>query len=160
IFQFITESFALTAVAAVVSLVLYEILRPLFDRLLEWQLDPIWQFGWTDVSLFVLLVLAVGFIAGIYPAFVLSSSKIVHSVKGQLETALGGLNLRKALLVVQFTLAIVVFICALTVAKQVDYAFHKDLGFNRDHLLVITPFPKQWDSAGVARIERVKENLK
>ncbi|HEY4150936.1 MAG TPA: ABC transporter permease [Chitinophagaceae bacterium] len=157
--QFLLESFMLTLLAGLISLWLYELLRPAFDSILQTQLDHVWQFGWSNILLFVLLILVVGIISGIYPAFMLSSPKISIAVKGKLDAAKGGLLLRKTLLVVQFTMAIVVFIGALTVFRQVSYVFAKDLGYNRDRLMVITPFPKEWDPAGVAKIESIRQGL-
>src|SRR5688572_12266333 len=75
-------------------------------------------------------------------------------------TAVGsGSLLRKSLLIVQFSLTIVVFIGALNVSRQVSYIFNKDLGYNKEQLLVVTAFPKQWDSAGVLRMESAKQQL-
>lgn len=159
ILQHITESFVLTLTATCISLIFYELLQPVFNQLLNTKLEHVWQFNLSKISFLVLLVLAVGFVAGIYPAFVLSSSKVISSVKGKIDSAKGGLILRKSLLLVQFTLAIVVFISALNVSKQVSYLFNKDLGYNKEQLLVITAFPKQWDSAGVLKMESIRNQL-
>jgi len=105
------------------------------------------------------LVFATGFIAGVYPAFVLSSSRVINAVKGKIDTARGGLVLRKTMLTFQFTLAIIVFICALTVSRQVSYVFSKDIGYDKEQVLVITAFPKQWDSAGINRMIGIKDAL-
>jgi len=97
--------------------------------------------------------------AGIYPAFILSASNLVNAVKGKLDGEKGGLALKRALLVVQFSLAIIVFICTLNVSRQISYLFKKDLGYNKEQLLVISAFPKQWDSAGIARMDNIKKEL-
>jgi ABC-type lipoprotein release transport system permease subunit len=107
----------------------------------------------------LLLIFVVGFVSGIYPAFVLSSSNIIHSVKGKIDSAKGSLTLRKTLLVVQFSLAIIIFISALNISKQVSYFFNKDIGYSKDQLLVLTAFPKQWDSAGVLRMDATRKEL-
>ena len=107
-----------------------------------------------------MLVVLIGFISGIYPAFILSSANLINSVKGKIATVTGGLFLRKGLLVVQFSLAIFVFIGALNVSRQVSYFFKKDLGYNKEQLLVVTAFPKQWDSAGVQKMQAIKNGLK
>src|SRR4029078_733572 len=84
---------------------------------------------------------------------------VAISVKGKMATAGSSSLLRKSLLVVQFSLTIIVFIGALTVSRQVSYIFNKDLGYNKEQLLVVTAFPKQWDSAGVLRMENIKQQL-
>jgi ABC-type antimicrobial peptide transport system permease subunit len=159
IIQFITEALLLTFFSAIISFVLYELLRPAFGGLLNTTFPAFWEFGIDKFLLVALLVFLVGFFSGIYPAFILSASNVLHAVKGKIDSAKGGLVLRKVLLVVQFTLAIIVFISALNVSKQVSYVFNKDLGYNKDQLMVISAFPKQWDSAGVKKLENIKAGL-
>ncbi|MGN6400272.1 MAG: ABC transporter permease [Flavisolibacter sp.] len=157
--QFITEALLLTFISAIVSIALYELLRPTFENILNSTFVHFWEFTFYQFLLLTLLVLMVGLISGIYPAFVLSASNVLHAVKGKMDSAKNGLMLRKILLVVQFTIAIVVFISALNVSKQVSYVFNKDLGYNKDQLMVINALPKQWDSAGVKRMENIKSAL-
>jgi putative ABC transport system permease protein len=157
--QYITESLLLTLIAAGLSLLFYELLRPVFNDVLQTDLTPAWQFGSSIILFLVVLVLSVGLIAGIYPAFVLSSFNVIHAVKGKMKTAKGGLVLRKSLLVIQFAISIVVFICAMNVSRQVNYVFHKDIGYDKDQVMVITAFPKQWDSVGVLKMEAIRNEL-
>lgn len=157
--QYLVESLLLTFVAALISLGLYELARPLFDLLLSAHLDPVWQFAKVNTGWLLLSVGGLGLLSGLYPAFVLSSSNVIHSVKGQINTGRGGLVLRKTLLIVQFTLAIFIFICGLNVSKQVSYIFNKDLGYDKEQLMVVTAFPKQWDSAGVLKMETIRDGL-
>ncbi|MGN6341556.1 MAG: ABC transporter permease [Ginsengibacter sp.] len=157
--QFITEALLLTFISAIVSIALYELLRPTFENILNSTFVHFWEFTFYQFLLLTLLVLMVGLVSGIYPAFVLSASNVLHAVKGKMDSAKNGLMLRKILLVVQFTIAIVVFISALNVSKQVSYVFNKDLGYNKDQLMVINALPKQWDSAGVKRMENIKSAL-
>lgn len=159
VFQYLAESLVLVFLAAVLSLGFYELARPIFSEILNTTLDPIWRFGFMKVGLLTLLAFAVGITAGIYPAFILSSSNIIHSIKGKIDTGRGGMMLRKALLVVQFTLASFIFIAALNVSRQVSYFFNKELGYDKERLLVITAFPKQWDSLGVQRMETIRNGL-
>lgn len=160
IFQHLIESLVITFFATILSLGFYEMARPVFDQLLATHLDRFWQFDRFKILSLASLVIIIGFISGIYPAFVLSSSGIVHSVKGKIGTATHGIFFRKALLIVQFSLAIFIFIGALNVSRQVSYFFHKDLGYDKEQLLVITAFPKQWDSTGVQKMETIKDGLK
>lgn len=159
IFQFMTEALLLTGIAALLSTVFYGVLRPLFEQVLNTGLASFFHFKAATFAYLLGVVLATGFIAGIYPAFVLSSSRVINAVKGKLDATGGGLGLRKSMLVVQFTLAIVVFIAALTVSRQVTYIFSKDIGYHKEGVLVLTAFPKQWDTAGVARMMDIKGAL-
>lgn len=157
--QFIAEALLLTFVSGILSIAFYELLRPTFENILDTTFLPFWNFTVYQFLLLSLLVIVVGFISGIYPAFILSASNVLHAVKGKMDSAKGGLLLRKILLVVQFTIAIVVFISALNVSKQISYVFNKDLGYNKEQLMIINALPKQWDSAGVKRMENMKSAL-
>jgi putative ABC transport system permease protein len=158
--QYLVESVVLTCVSAILSLILYAILSPLFDQMLNTRLTPLWRFDLPEVLFLLVLVFGVGIIAGIYPAFVLSASNTVNAVKGKINSAREGLALRKVLLVVQFSIAVIIFVCALNVSKQVEHVFDKDLGYSKDQVMVLTAFPKQWDSIGTARMERIRDGLK
>ncbi len=159
IIQFMTESWVLSLIATIISIALYQLLLPIFNQLLNSSLEPFWEFDFIKILLLFLLVLIVGFISGIYPAFVLSSSEIINSVKGKINSAKGGLLLRKMLIVVQFTLAIIVFICSLNVSKQVAFFFNKDLGYSKEQVMIISSLPRNWDSPGVIKMENLKTQL-
>jgi len=159
IIQFLGEALFLTALAALLSFPLYQLLRPVFNTILNTQLDSVLHFGWTVYAGMALLVLVTGLLAGIYPAFRLSSSPVTKAVKGRLDTAVGNFTLRKTMLTVQFTLGIALFIGTLIVSRQVNYIFSKDIGYRKDQVMVITAFPKQWDAAGVKQMMGVKQAL-
>ncbi|MCW5911670.1 MAG: ABC transporter permease [Cyclobacteriaceae bacterium] len=67
--------------------------------------------------------------------------------------------MRRVLLVTQFSLAIITFICALTISRQVSYFFSKDLGYDKDQVMIVSSLPRQWDSTGVMRMENMKAEL-
>ena len=160
IVQHLTEALVITFFAALLSLFFYEMVRPIFDQVLNIRLDRFWEFDMIKIGLLLFLVIAIGIISGIYPAFILSSSSLIRSVKGKVGASTGGVFLRKGLLVIQFSLAIFIFIVAVNVSRQVSYFFQKDLGYNKEQLLVLTAFPKQWDSTGVQKMEMIKNGLK
>ncbi len=159
IIQYLVESVVLTIIAALIAFMVHELTRPLFSQILGTTLQPIWQLGLAYSAYIAGSILLLGLIAGFYPAFILASSAITKAVKGTMNTARGGLILRKSLLAVQFTLAIFIFISALNVARQVEYFFNKNVGYDREQLLVITAFPKQWDSSGVLKMESIRDHL-
>lgn len=158
--QFITEAWLLSCVSAIISIGLYELLRPLFNGILNTTLEPFWQFNAAKIIFIAGLTVVAGFLAGIYPAFVLSSTTLTRSIKGKTDSPNGGAALRKTLLIIQFTLAITVFICSLNVTRQISYIFNKDLGYNKEQLLVIDAYPKQWDSVGVRKMQDISSEIR
>ncbi len=159
VLQYMAEAMVLTFTAGIISLGLYEALRPAFNQLLQTQLAHFWQFSINKTAFLFLLVTGIGLLSGIYPAFVLSSTNTINAIKGKMSAAKGGLLLRKTLLVIQFSLAIIMFISALNVSKQVAYFFDKDTGYNKDQVMIISSIPRQWDSAGVLKMEGIKNRL-
>jgi len=157
--QFIMETLLLTFLATIISALFYELLRPLFNDLLNTSLTSFLHFNFSQFLFLFVLTLLVGVIAGIYPAFVLSSTAIANSAKGKWDEVKGGLMVRRTLLIIQFTLGIFVFISALNVGRQISYVFHKDLGYSKDQVMIISSLPRQWDSLGVIRMESRKSEL-
>ncbi len=156
---FLIEAWMLTAISGFIALIFYQIAGPWFSQILGMDLLLLKAFDGKIVVSFVLLVIVVGLLAGIYPALLLSRSHIVTSVKGITDTVERGRLLRRVVLVIQFSIAILVFIGAVIVAKQVHFIFERDAGYNKDQLLVVTAFPKRWDETGVQHMEHIKQEL-
>jgi putative ABC transport system permease protein len=157
--QHLVESLVITFIGGLLSIAFYEMIRPYFNQTLNTSLEPVFRMGYVNWLFLVLLLIVVGSVSGAYPAFILSASNIIHAVKGKIDASKGGLTLRKTLLVVQFSLAIIVFISALNISRQVAYFFNKDIGYNKEQLLVLTAFPKQWDSTGVLKMETIRNGM-
>ncbi len=157
--QHFVEAFLMTCLGLTLSFVMYELLSPFFGQLLGIRMDPVWLFAFNNWVVILILVLTVSVLSGAYPAFALSALNVVQSAKGKTSTIGGGSNLRRVLLVTQFSLASVTFICALTVWQQVTYFFNKDLGYSKDQVLIVSSLPRQWDSTGVVKMEGIKTEL-
>jgi putative ABC transport system permease protein len=159
VYQYLVESVILTIFAGLLSVIFYGIFRPAFNEILNTSLKSINGFQVRELATLAVIILISGLLAGIYPAIILSGSEMVNSVKGKLGSVEKGVWLKKSLLVLQFTIAIVVFIFSMTISKQVKYFFNKDLGYDKEQLMVVTAFPKQWDSAGVEKIESIRKSM-
>lgn len=154
--QFLAESFVLTFIAGLLSLIGYELLRQLASQVLGTPLAPLT----IRLGLFLLLIAAgVGLIAGLYPAFILTAASLLKTLKGKLSVARGELLFRKVSLVIQFSLAVLVFICTVYISRQVNYFLKKDPGYNKDQVLILSSLPRQWDTAGVQKTEMVRREL-
>lgn len=135
--QFLTESVLSTVIAFLFAIGLVEAMLPYFNSLAGANLS-LNIAGNTTVFLGLLvLVLLVGLIAGSYPAFYLSRLEPAAVLKGELKAGAHRSRLRQGLVVVQFALSILMIVATLVVFQQLDYARHKQLGFNREQLVVI-----------------------
>ena len=157
--QYLSEAVSMAFFSGLVALCLYLALRPRFNQIWDTQLPSIGQFSPAQFLVLLGFLLLTGLLAGAYPALKLSAMSTVNSVKGKFAEGEKSNWLARSLLVLQFTLTAGVFIFSVTLSKQVKYFFEKDQGYNRDQLLVVTAFPKRWDSVGVSHMENVRSSL-
>jgi putative ABC transport system permease protein len=135
--QFLTESILVSCLAFVVAFGLTLIMVPLFNMLAQKQISGLALFSpLMLVSVFLLMVIT-GLLAGSYPAFFLSSFQPVEVLKGRLSRGFKGSMLRNALVVFQFAISVVLIVGTVVIYNQLTYIRHKDLGFTKDHILVI-----------------------
>ncbi|MBO9727086.1 MAG: ABC transporter permease [Chitinophaga sp.] len=159
VFQFITESVLVVTFSFIVSILLFVLLRPLFGQVIGKDIPGLLSFpGWFAI-LPVLIILFTGALAGIYPAFVLSAQPSVTALKGKLKNVQEKLLFRRGLITVQFVTAIVVFIAAIVIDKQVAFFFHSNLGYDKERVIT-TPVPRDWTNAGVQHMERMRDEFR
>ncbi len=139
VFSFFGESLLLAFVALFISIgiVAFILYATSFNSLIEKELtlnfadNPVLLFGTLGITLLI------GLLSGLYPAFYLPSIGVVQSLKGAFKSGASGLMLRKSLVVFQFAISIAVVICTLLMKDQIDYVRTKELGFNKNHLLLV-----------------------
>jgi putative ABC transport system permease protein len=133
-------------ISLILAVVLVQALLPYFSRISGIPLTfSIWQEPWFWIALGILLGAGVVF-SGAYPVAALSAFKPVSVLRGELGGAPRGINLRKALVVFQFVIALVLLTGALAVFQQIGFVKDQDLGFDMQQMLVVsTPRVKQED---------------
>lgn len=156
--QFLAESFILVGIAAVLALGAYPVLAPLFAEIVGKEVPPIESFPFYYLGIPLLLILVLGFLAGFYPAFVLSSINTIHSLKGRLHTVKENVLMRKVLVGFQFATALVVLIAATIVTQQVSMFFGKHIGYEKD-FVVSSQVPRDWSAEGVSKMLTVRNEF-
>jgi putative ABC transport system permease protein len=135
--QFLSESILVTVAAAVVAVLAAWALLPLFNQVSGKELSITAQtILWLFPSLLVIIVV-VGILAGSYPAFYLSAFQPISVLKGKISTGFKGGNFRNFLVVFQFSISIFLIIGTIVIYNQLNYIQHKDLGFDRNQVMVI-----------------------
>jgi putative ABC transport system permease protein len=131
--QFLSESILITFFALVIAFVLIQLALPSFNNISGKHLS----FDAKPILGLIVLGLLVGVIAGIYPAFYLSSFKPIAVLKGKFTANHKSLGLRSGLVVFQFFISVALIIGTIIVYQQMKYIQNKDLGFNKEQLIII-----------------------
>ncbi len=138
VFQFLSESILTALAALILSVVLVLLLLPFFNSLSGKAFTFHTLFQSSNIVLLIGIGLFTGLTGGSYPAFFLSSFQPVNILKGTLSKASGNVNLRRTLVVLQFSTSMVMLICTWVVYSQLSYLQKKDLGFDKDQVMTVT----------------------
>lgn len=134
--QFIGEAFVFVTIGMFFALLIVELLLPAFRELTGKDIflpytDP------SFVGILLSIIFVTGLLSGSYPAFFLSSFNIVKVLKGKFSHPGKTVSLRKVLVVVQFCFTITLIFATIVVYKQMNYIRMKNLGFDRENLIII-----------------------
>jgi putative ABC transport system permease protein len=137
IFQFISESTMVTMFAVIIALVISLLILPEFNNFAGKNISVnAHTLTWLLPSALVAIVV-IGFLAGLYPAFFLSAFSPIQVLKGKIATGFKGGYLRSFLVVFQFSISIFLIIGTLVINNQLQYIQNRDLGYNRNQILII-----------------------
>lgn len=151
--QFLIESMMLAFVSLIIAIIGTELLLPLFNYLTSKKILLDYSDPYLISSLIAITIFS-GLLAGSYPALLLSSFKPVAILKRTLFNSQNGIGIRRALVLIQFGLSVVLVMGAFTFNKQMQYMLTKDLGFDKKNLLYFQPRP-----GSLKNIETFKQEL-
>ena len=135
--QFMIESFLITILAALVSIIVMDLVFPYFNQITGKQFD-VTPDTWTMYAAPLLMITGIiGITSGIYPAVYFAKVKPVSSLRGREVPNRHTVGLRKALVVFQFVITIVMIVSTLVIGRQLKFIQQADIGFNKDQLMVI-----------------------
>jgi putative ABC transport system permease protein len=134
---YFVEAFLFSVLALVLSLALVQLFLPVFNYVTDksLQLNLL-----SDTPLLIMLgslVLVMSLLSGCYPAVFLSRFHPVEGIKGKLRTGHQGRTFRNALVVFQFSISLLLILCTAVVFQQLKFVGEKDLGFEKENLLVL-----------------------
>ena len=136
VYQFLLESFIVTLISFLLAIIVVNLVLPSFNQFTNKELSLGIS---TDYRVWILAIastILLGFLSGTYPALFLSGFKPVSLLKRMKLNHGGGMSLRKTLVVFQFTISVVMIIATIVLSLQVRYLNNKNLGFNKDQLVV------------------------
>ena len=154
--QFLGESVIMSLIGLILALVIIEVLLPEFRNMVNRELE-LYQLKNLDLIIGIpIFIIVVGILAGSYPAFYMSAFKPVNVLKGIFSGQKGSTGFRNILVLIQFAVSLVLIICTLVIYTQLRYIKSKDVGYQKENILVL-----QFTSEGFKnKYEILKANLK
>jgi len=137
VFQFLTESILITLVATLIAFFAAVVLLPAFNQLSGKNMVINAQMLAWLIPALLCIILVVGSLAGTYPALFLSGFQPINVLKGKLSAGFKGGGLRSFLVVMQFSISIFLIVGTLVIHNQLNYIQSKDMGYNRNQVLII-----------------------
>ena len=150
--QFMSESLIICMIAVTLSFFLIFLTLPYFTRLIEKELPFTSLFSVSFIGVSFLVTIAISFLAGSYPAIILSGFQPVKVLKGITQTD-SGKWIQPALIVFQFAISIFLVVATLIIQSQLYFIQHKSLGYDRDHVVVLPMEKKMLDNVSVIKQE-------
>jgi len=134
--QFLIESFISTGLSMVIALVLVALALPVFNQLSGKSLEANFLLHWQALLGFIFLGISIALVSGSYPAFFLSAAKPVAALKGR--TMRGDTKgIRSGLVIFQFVISSGLILAIIIVGQQMSFILNKEVGYDRDQLLVL-----------------------
>jgi len=158
IFQFLSESTLMALFSLVIGIGIAWMALPLFNSVSNKSMHISHLFSPLLLPLLIILPFAVGLVAGSYPAFFLSGFKPIQVLKGKLKLGSKSGGVRSVLVVFQFSTSILLIIGTIVIYRQLNFIQSKDLGFNRDQVLIVDGAYSLKDNASVFKNEVLQFN--
>lgn len=153
--QFLSESFILSLIALLLALFMVKLTLPYFNNLLGTNLRLGLLENWYTIPGLIAFAAIVGLLSGSYPAFFLSAFNPFEVLKGSVTNNQNNGTLRRILVVFQFVVSILLIIGTLVMYRQINYMLNKDVGFNKEQVIVIN----RADAIG-PKMKSFKESVK
>jgi putative ABC transport system permease protein len=135
--QFTGESLLITFLALILALIISIQLLPIYNNLTGKHLVAGDVLRVRPLAAILLTGLVIGLLAGSYPALVLANTRLIQILKSGFRITGGKAGLRKTLIVVQFVISLFLIITTVVILQQMNYIRKKDLGLDRDHVVVV-----------------------
>jgi len=137
VYQFLFESIMMVLLSLIIAIVIVWQVLPVFNNIANKEIAISSLFSPYILPIIIALPFVVGLLAGSYPAFYLSSFKPIEILKGKLNLGSKSGGLRSSLVVFQFAVSIILIVGTIVIYKQLNYIQTKNLGYNKDQVLVV-----------------------
>ena len=156
-FQFLGETVFITITAVVLAVLVAEITLPLLNKLLETKMTMSLIFNPWLVLFILILTISVTILSGLYPAIILSGFNPITALKSKITSKMvGGISMRRVLVVLQFAIAQILIIGMLIVVSQMNFFRNASLGFDKAAIINV---PMPGDSLSKTKVDYMRNRL-
>lgn len=154
--QVMGETFLIVLFSSIVAIAIAKLAMPYLSHVAS--IPPsVSLFNAESVLFLIIVLIAVTFLSGIYPALIVSGFKPALALKSKITSAsIGGISLRRVLVVTQFAISQILIIGTIVAISQMNFVRNADLGFNKEALVIM---PTYSDSSNVSRMQPLKQQL-
>ena len=156
-FQFLGETVFITITAVILAVLVAEITLPLLNKLLETKMTMSLIFNPWLVLFILILTISVTILSGLYPAIILSGFNPITALKSKITSKMvGGISMRRVLVVLQFAIAQILIIGMLIVVSQMNFFRNASLGFDKAAIINV---PMPGDSLSKTKVDYMRNRL-
>ncbi|MCP4727742.1 MAG: FtsX-like permease family protein, partial [bacterium] len=135
--QFVHESIVLAAFSIPITVLILSLFIPVYNIILSEDISFASFISLENLLIFAAIIIVVGLVSGLYPAFYLTRFDPANVLKGGVQTGSGRSAFRRNLVVIQFVISIALIIGTFTVYLQMSFIQNRDIGFDKDNVIVI-----------------------
>ncbi|MFC2164916.1 ABC transporter permease [Acidobacteriota bacterium] len=157
--QFLGESVIVSLISLVIGIVIVTIVLPVFNSLSGKEFTEGQLLRLPFLLGLLGIIILTGLIAGSFPAFILSAFQPVTVLKGKFSSVSKNSSLRKILVITQFAISVFMIVGILVMIRQLDFLKNKELGFNKDQLVVAQFFGDRREEETAKRFDALKDRL-
>jgi putative ABC transport system permease protein len=154
--QFMSESFVIVTFSMIIALIIVALTLPGMNNITGRSLSMDYLTSIQSIAMLIVATIVIGLVAGSYPAFVLSSFSPATILKGMSKSGRAGVNLRKGLVIFQFSLSIALVAGTMVVNLQMDHILNKSMGFDKEHMIILD---YNYDNTVNAKRETLKTEM-
>jgi putative ABC transport system permease protein len=135
--QFLIESFFISVISTLLGLALAELILPYFNNLIGSRFDITYFDNPYTIPVLAGIILVTGLLAGIYPAYYISSYKAIQVIRGEISRGKKSVVFRRGLILFQFLISVILINSSLLIYRQLKYTHEKDPGFEKERILTL-----------------------
>ena len=134
--QFVGESILTSFISGLLGIYLAQLLLPIFNKIIGSNVLTSVFDSWSLLGLIFIVTIVTGILSGLYPAYVIASFNPIKALKQKfIQDDTNGFSLKKALIVIQFSISLFLLVVSFIVYKQTDYMLTMNLGYEHNNLI-------------------------